>query len=108
MELQSAQDVAKFFQDRIIAEGARFNFPHKVTFDFGESGAVSIDGIAQPPRVESAPRADAEVAARVSLSDFNQLVNGKAKAPGLLMTGKLKVTGDTLLMMKLRNLIQAE
>lgn len=74
--------------------------------DFGADGAVFIEGTVQPVRVSAeepdapfTPSADCTVT--VDLDTFKKMVTGEADTTAVYMQGKLKVTGDIALALKL-------
>ena len=67
----------------------RFRFP-----DTGEVVTVAVSKATMVPRYGDAGEAIAELT--ITRSDFNRLAAGEAGAVGLLLSGKLKVTGDAL------------
>lgn len=72
----------------------------RVSFDFGDHGAVLVDGAAGAvSHHNEAPAADAELS--VSLDDFEKLVKGALDPAKALFMGKLRVKGDIGLIVKL-------
>jgi putative sterol carrier protein len=76
-----------------------------VKFAISGAGPAFIDATIVPNTVtESDAPADCTLA--ISLENFRKLVEGKANPAMLFMTGKLKVSGDTTIAMKLAPLLK--
>jgi len=76
-----------------------------VKFAIAGAGPAYIDARIVPNTVtESDAPADCTLA--ISLENFRKLVDGKANPAMLFMTGKLKVSGDTTIAMKLAPLLK--
>ena len=73
-------------------------FESRVLLDFGEEGAVFVDGPAREVRAEAAP-ADCHV--RVSLDDFIRLARGELSPTRAFFSGALKIDGDLGLALEL-------
>jgi putative sterol carrier protein len=77
----------------------------RIKFDFGSSGVVHLDATTVPNVVSNADE-DADCTLAMSLEDYGRMANGELNSSVAFMTGKLKVTGDMALAMKLDSLIK--
>lgn len=71
-----------------------------VLFDFGDDGALFIDG-ASDPHVVNNDAGDADCTIAISMDDFELLLSGDLDPTTAFMMGKLKVDGDMGIAMKL-------
>lgn len=76
-------------------------FDKKVKFDFGSTGKLLIDGPASKVTNDDGA-ADATV--QVDFEDFKNIAQGTLDPMMAFMSGKLKVTGDMAVAMKLQAL----
>lgn len=74
----------------------------KIKFQFNE-GFIYLDDTVSPTVVTNEDNA-ADCTVKVSLSNFEKLINGDMNAMGAFMMGKLKVEGDMSVAMKLSSL----
>ena len=74
-----------------------------VKFDFGDQGAVLLDGKANEVRDDANDVADTTI--KVSWDDFQQMNGGTLDAMTAFMTGKLKVEGDMSNAMQLQGVL---
>ena len=74
----------------------------KIKFQFDE-GVIYLDDTVTPT-VVSNEDSPADCTVKVSLSNFEKLINGDMNAMGAFMMGKLKVDGDMSVAMKLSSL----
>ena len=77
-------------------------FDHTVKFDFGDDGKIFVDG---NENTTSNDDADADCTITMSLEDFEQMLAGDLDATSAFMMGKLKVSGDMGVAMKLSSVI---
>lgn len=77
----------------------------RIKFDFGENGVVLIDASQVPNRVSNQDEA-AGCTLSMSIADYARMAAGELNATVAFMTGKLKVTGDMALAMKLDSLVR--
>ena len=73
-------------------------------FDFGDDGMVFIDGVADPNTVSNEDQ-EADCTLSISMDDFMSMVNGELDGTTAFMMGKLKVSGDMAIAMKLQGLL---
>ncbi|HEY2069498.1 MAG TPA: SCP2 sterol-binding domain-containing protein [Rhizomicrobium sp.] len=70
-------------------------------FDFGEPGSVLVDGKSTPNTVSDGDGKTADCTIAVSLETFEKMVKGEIDGTSAFMQGKLRVSGDMGLAMKL-------
>lgn len=98
----SLPDITQGMSDRVAANGG---IPGKVvTFDFGDDGAIRIDGTATPATVSN-DDGDADCRVKVTMADFMEIAAGKQNAQMAFMMGKLKVEGDMSIAMQLGKIL---
>ncbi len=98
----SLEDVTAGMRERVQKNGAIAG--KTVVFDFGEDGAVRIDGKADPALVDN-EATDADCRIKVSLADFKDIAAGKQNAQMMFMMGKLKIEGDMGIAMQLGKIL---
>ena len=74
----------------------------KVKLDFGDEGAIMLDGTAN--EVTEA-NGDADTTIKVSWADWQSMVAGQLDGMTAFMTGKLKVEGDMSNAMQLQGVL---
>ncbi|MGE0736520.1 MAG: SCP2 sterol-binding domain-containing protein [Alphaproteobacteria bacterium] len=79
-------------------------FSARVKFNFKEEGVIHIDSKAQPPAVSNEDL-EADCTITMSLDNFNKMVAGELDPTMAFMMGKLKVSGDMAIAMRLGQLI---
>ena len=75
-----------------------------VLFDFGDDGAIRIDGTAESPVVDN-ETGDADCTIGVSMDDFAEIAAGELNAQMAFMSGKLTIDGDMGIAMQLGSLL---
>ncbi len=75
-----------------------------VKFDFGQDGAIYVDGNQAPPAV-SQKGADPRTTIQMTLDNFVKMNQGQLSPMMAFSTGKLKVQGDMGLAMKLSSML---
>lgn len=73
-------------------------------FDCGADGVIYIDG-KSTPNIVSNDNSDAECTVSITLDNLNDLLTGELEAATGFMMGKLKVTGDMSVAMRLQRVI---
>ncbi|QJE73179.1 SCP2 sterol-binding domain-containing protein [Aerophototrophica crusticola] len=76
-----------------------------VKFDFGSMGAIFVNGKTMPPSI-SQQGTDPDTTLAISLDDFIKLSEGKLAPTMAFMTGKLKVSGNMGVAMKLSSMLE--
>ena len=94
--MTKAELVAKMQETQAWVPGKR------VKIDFGEEGAVMLDGAAGAVSEDSG---DADTTVRVSWDDWQQLAAGQIDGMTAFMMGKLKVEGDMANAMQLQGVL---
>ncbi len=89
--------VTSAMQERI---GDASGLDATVKFDFGDDGCLYLDGTSEPYAVSNED-ADADCIVSMSLDDFKEMATGELDPTTAFMMGKLKVTGDMGVAMKL-------
>ncbi|PIB36125.1 hypothetical protein BFP72_12325 [Reichenbachiella sp. 5M10] len=85
-----------------LAEKKGGSIGKKIKFRFDE-GVISLDDSSNPTKVTNEDDY-ADCTVKVSLENFNKLMNGEMNAMGAYMMGKIKIEGDMSVAMKLSNL----
>lgn len=93
----SLADVTSKLQSRI---GDASGLDATVKFDFGDDGMLHIDGTSQPYQVSNEDK-DADTTITMSLDDFKEMAAGDLDPTTAFMMGKIKVSGDMTVAMKL-------
>jgi len=74
-----------------MQEGNAWIAGKRVKLDFGDEGAIMLDGAAQQV---SEDNGDADTTIKVSWADWQAMAAGQLDGMTAFMTGKLKVEGD--------------
>lgn len=75
-----------------------------VKFDFGDEGVIHIDATTSPNEVSNDDK-DADCTITMSMDDFMKMAGGDLDPTTAFMMGKLKVSGDMSVAMKLGSVI---
>ncbi|WP_119677658.1 SCP2 sterol-binding domain-containing protein [Indioceanicola profundi] len=76
-----------------------------VKFDFGQEGSLIVDGKTTPPAIgRTGP--DPDTTLSISSGDFIKLSQGDLNPTMAFMTGKLKVSGNMGVAMKLSSMLE--
>jgi putative sterol carrier protein len=76
-----------------------------VKIDLGDEGVIVADGTKSPTEFSTTDMA-ADVTLSMSMDNFQKLLDGDLNPQMAFMTGKLKVTGDMSLAMKLGQILE--
>ena len=85
-----------------MQEGQAWVPGKRVKIDFGDQGAVMLDGAASQVSEDSG---DADTTIKVSWDDWQQLAAGQMDGMTAFMMGKLKVEGDMSNAMQLQGVL---
>lgn len=97
----SLQEVTERVRKRV---GEDSGLDAVVKFNFGDDGVLTIDGKSTPNTVTN-DDVDADTTVTMKLDDFKQMANGELDPTGAFMMGKIKVSGDMTVAMKLSQVI---
>ncbi len=84
--------------------GADSGLDATLKFDCGDDGCIFIDGKATPNTVTNA-RTDADCTVAITLDNLNAMLAGEMDPVTGFMGGKLKVSGDMSIAMKLQRVV---
>lgn len=71
-----------------------------VKFDLGDDGKIFVDGASSPNTVSN-DDADAQCTIKISMENFEKMAAGDLDPTAAFMSGKLSVSGDMSIAMKL-------
>lgn len=80
--------------------GADSGLGATVKFDFGDEGLIFFDGKSSPNAISN-DDAEADCTIGMTLEDFEKMLEGEIDPTTAFMMGKLKVSGDMTVAMKL-------
>ena len=86
--------------------GANSGLGGTLKFDFGERGSVFLDGKSEPNTVSDGSGQTADCTVQLSLDTFERIAARQLDPTSAFMQGKLRVTGDLGLAMKLSPILQ--
>ncbi len=98
MDLQACTDAIR----AKVGEDSSLNATLK--FDCGDSGVVYVDGLTKPNTVSN-ENLDAICTVSLALEDLGAMLSGELNAVSGFMAGKLKVSGDMGVAMRLQNVV---
>ena len=87
-------------------EGKDTGLGATVKFDFEGAGCIFLDGKSNPNTVSDENK-DADCTLSMSLETFEQMSSGEVDGTSAFMQGKLKVSGDMSIAMKLQSVMDA-
>jgi putative sterol carrier protein len=97
MDLQAA---TQFLRSKV---GDDSGLGATLKFDCGADGVVVIDGASSPNTVDNASR-DTDCTIELAMDTLGQLISGELNAMNAFMTGKMKITGDMGVALKLQKI----
>jgi putative sterol carrier protein len=109
--LQGDGQVSSIPLEQIIHEmgtavGSDCGLGNTLKFDFGDEGSVLIDGLSQPNTVTDGAGKAASCVIKVSKANFEKMVAGELDGTSAFMMGKLQVSGDMTLAMRIGPILQ--
>ena len=87
---------------RAKVEGS--GFTKSVKFDCGADGVIFLDGKSTPNSCSNENR-EADCTVGITLADLQDMLAGKLQPTTAFMTGKLKVSGDMSVAMRLQRVV---
>ncbi len=102
----SADQVNRIIARMGAAVGADSGLGGTFKFDFGEPGSIYIDGKSVPNTVCEGTGKTADCTIGLSLETFDKMVTGELDGTSAFMQGKIRVSGDMALAMKLGAMLQ--
>lgn len=97
----SLEDITNSLREKVGDEAA---VSAVIKFDFGDDGAIRIDGKSSPAVVDNGD-GDADCTVVISFEDFQAILDGGLNPQMAFMTGKLKVEGDMGIAMQLSQIL---
>ena len=98
MDLRACTDAIRLK----VGEDSSLNATLK--FDCGDSGVVYVDGLAKPNTVSNENQ-EAICTVTLALEDLSAMLSGELNAVSGFMAGKLKVSGDMGVAMRLQHVV---
>jgi putative sterol carrier protein len=102
----SAEQVNRIITRMGAAVGANSGLDGTFKFDFGDPGSIYIDGKSVPNTVTDGTGKTADCTISLSLETFDKMVTGELDSTSAFMQGRLRVSGDMALAMKLGAMLQ--
>lgn len=81
--------------------GADSGLGATLKFDCGDEGAVVIDGVSTPNTVDNSDR-DTDCTIQLTLATLGDMMAGELDPTNAFMTGRIKVSGDMAVALKLQ------
>ncbi len=75
-----------------------------IAFDFEDDGIISVDGTVTPPVINNA-RGETDCTVLISLSDFENFLNGSDSPQMAFMMGRLRIEGDMGIALQLSSIL---
>ena len=72
----------------------------RIKFEFAPGEFLFIDGVSIPNRVDNSD-AESDITIRVSRENFEKIIDKQLKPPMALMTGRMRLSGDIRIAMRL-------
>jgi putative sterol carrier protein len=82
------------------AVGDRSGLDAKIKFKFGDDGILYIDGKSEPNQVHNADQ-DSDITISVSMDNFERIIDKQLNPKVALMTGRMRLRGDSRIAMRL-------
>jgi len=102
----SSDQVNRIITRMGAAIGANSGLGGTFKFDFGETGSIYIDGKSVPNTVSEGAGKAADCTISLSLETFDKMVTGELDGMSAFMQGRIRVSGDMALAMKLSSMLQ--
>ncbi len=80
-------------------------FGKAILLDLGADGAIRIDGTGDQATVSNDAETPADTTIAMSAETLDKLMTGQANPAVAVMTGKIKIKGDTALALKLASFL---
>ncbi len=77
-------------------------------FDFEDEGAIFLDGASTPNVVNNNTDGDADCTIKMTLENFQNMLDGELNPMMAFMSGKIKVEGDMGVAMKLQSVLDGD
>jgi len=90
-------------QVKKLSETHAGKFGNKVNFLFEDDQVIHLDDTVSPPAVENNQK-DSPCDIKISLDNFDKMMQGDINPMMAFMTGKMKISGDKGVAMKLASL----
>jgi len=100
----SLQQITDGMRQRIEQKGGDTGLGSSVKFDFGGDGIVHLDA-SNVPNVVSNDDKDADCTITMSMADFIAMTQGDLDATTAFMMGKLRISGNMGIAMKLSSVL---
>lgn len=95
------EEITNQIRERV---GAHSSLSAVIKFDFGDDGAIRVDGTVSPTVVDN-ENSDADCTVVISKENFLSLASGDLNPQMAFMMGKLRVEGDMSLALQLGEIL---
>lgn len=100
----SLDQVTEGMRQRLVQRGGDTGLGATVKFDFGSDGIVYLDGASSPNQVTNEDK-EADCTIAMTMADFVSMTSGDLDPTTAFMMGKLRVSGDMGIAMKLSSVL---